>query len=806
MKHVVKFFFLLLLSFSITNIFAQQIPANASSINIDQLTDQQLIQYMNQANLSGLSDTELETKAREKGLSTDQIQKLKLRNQNLNGATSSSNNSSDVYTGRNKVAIKVPPAIDSVQGLPIFGADLFDNTNLTFEPNLNIATPDHYIIGVNDELIIDIYGYSENTKKLKVTSEGFIRYPDLGPIKVNGITIEEARIKIKNALTKIYPGLLSGNTSVQISLGQIRSIHVTLLGEVQRPGTFTVSSLATIANALYLSGGPNKIGSFRNIELIRNGKPVVVFDLYDFLLKGDLTKNLSLKDDDIIKINPYNKRVGIRGAVKKAAVYELQGNEYLSDVLQYSGGYADNAHKELIRVSRFGANSRELITVKAADFKKFQLNSGDLLTVDSLANLFNNRVVVKGAIFYPGSYGIKEIPTLKDLIVLVKPKEEAYKERAVIRRLKEDYTPTIINFNVDDVLTGKFNLDLQREDSVHIYTINEVREKFTLSINGEINNAGVYNYADNMKVPDLILLAGGFKDGASLKTIEVSRRLRKSTNENDTTLYSIVKTINLKDNFNAGDSTLNFSLQPFDIVSVRRIPSYREQIKVSIQGEVLYPGEYFVTQKEERLSDLIKRAGGLKNSAYTKGAVLIRTAESITSKFLEDQKMNVALSTAKDSATRDSSLRALKIVPRLLGIKLDRVMVDERSVYNVVLEENDSISIPKVLQTIKVSGAVYLPKQIVNVDGLSFNDAINESGGFSTKALKRKSFVIYANGESKKAKHFLFFKSYPVLEPGAEVYVPAKPRESTTQDITSIGTAAAAITGLIISLIYLIKK
>ena len=807
MNHIVKLFFFLFLIVSVKEVSAQQIPANLSSINIDQLTDAQLMQYLNQANLSGLSDAELEAKAKEKGLSADQIQKLKLRMQNLNVATTTSAAvKTDTYTERNKIAVKVPAAKDEVRGLPIFGSELFDNTNLTFEPNLNIATPNNYVIGINDELIIDIYGYSENTRKLKVTAEGFIRYPELGPIKVNGLSIEDARIKIKQELTKIYPGLLSGNTSVQISLGQIKSIKVTLIGEIQRPGSYTLSSLATIANALYVSGGPSKIGSFRNIELIRNGKSLVSFDLYGFLLKGDLTKNLSLKDDDIIKVNPYNKRVGIKGAIKKPAVYEVKANENLGDILQYSGGFTDNAYKEQIRVDRFGKNSREIISLKSAEFQNFPLLSGDQIVIDSLANKYSNRVIAQGAVYYPGSYGIAEIPTLKDLIITIKPKEEAYTDRAILRRLQADFTPTIINFNINDVLTGKFNLNLQREDSIQIYSVRDVREKYILSINGEINKPGVFEYSDNMKVQDLILLSGGFKDGASLKTIEVSRRLRLLNNEHDTTVYTIVKNIDLKDRFDPKDSALNFSLQPFDIISVRKIPSYKEQVKVTISGEVLYPGEYVISKKEERISDLISRAGGLKNDAYAKGAVLIRTTESITSKFLDDQKVNLALSNAKDSLARDSTLKALKNAPKLVGIKLDEIMSNNGSLYNITLEEGDSISIPKLLQTVKVSGAVYLPKQIVYYNGLGFSEAINQSGGFASNALKRKSFVIYANGESKKSRHFLFFKTYPKLEAGAEVYVPAKARVNTTQDIASIGAAAASVTGLLISLIYLIKK
>ncbi|MEO8172293.1 MAG: SLBB domain-containing protein, partial [Sediminibacterium sp.] len=596
-------------------------------INIESLTDQQLIQLIGQYQLAGLSEAELEMKARDKGLSSDQILILKKRIALLDipssGGSSSGNglmgSGKEISSERNKTFIKRPHRRDSVGGLQVYGADIFDNEDLTFEPNISIATPSNYIIGVNDQLVIDIFGVSDNTKKLKVTPEGYIRFPSYGPIKVAGLTFEAAEKKIRSSLVKIYPGLATGKVSVQVSLGQLRSIHVTLLGEVSRPGNYTLSSLSTLMNALYASGGPNDIGSFRDIQLVRGGKLFSRFDLYSLLLKDEMVDNILLQDNDVIRIMPYKKRVALRGALKKPAIFDVKDGESAADLIQYAGGFADIAYKERVRINRFGPIHKEIITVPVSGLAAFSLVSGDTLSVDSLSFLYANRVQVSGAVYHAGTYGLQQVSDLKELVKLVQPREDAYLDRAIIRRLGPDFTPSFINFNVTDVQKGNYNLPLQREDSIHFFRAVDLREKYTVTINGEVNKPGNYSYFEKMSVQDLVLLASGYKEGAALQKIEVSRRINTNQAAADTLVYSVIKEISLNDK-----NDLQFTLQPFDIVSIRRTPAYKEQISVQVEGEVLYPGIYTLSANNERLSDIVARAGGLKSSAFVEGAVLIR--------------------------------------------------------------------------------------------------------------------------------------------------------------------------------------
>ena len=796
-------------------------------VDINQLSDQQLIQYVQQANLAGLSEADLVAKARAKGLSDDQIAALKQRIQSLNlGAAGAGGNSSSANTNskRNRITTYGPGYRDSAVGLQIFGADLFSQDNLTFEPNLNIPTPANYVLGAGDELVIDIYGYSESNKKLQVTPDGYIRYPNLGPLKVMGLTIEEATKKIKGALLKIYPGIAAGNTSVQVTLGQIRSIKVTMVGEIARPGTYSLPSLATIANALYVSGGPSPIGSLRHISLMRNGKQITDFDFYDFLLKGDLSKNALLQDGDVISVAPYQLRVAVKGAIKKPAIYELGAADNLSTVLQYSGGFADIAYKARVRIQRFGTANREMLTIPTAQFQQFKLVSGDTILVDSIANLYANRVMVSGAVYHPGIYGLNDMPTLQQLVKAVQPREDAYTTRAVIRRLNKDYQPSLLNFNVQDVLNGKYNTPLQREDSVHIYAIPDVREKYQVTITGEVNQPTQYPFADNMKVEDLILMAGGLKDGASLKQIEVSRRIRTTTNPADSNAYAIIKEINLTDDNLASDTANNISLQPFDIVSVRRSPLYKDQITVDVQGEVLYPGQYTVSANSERLSDVIKRAGGLKDDAYPAGAILIRNTyqqQTAADSTLINNKLNTleaqsgnALTTtdattgaalSTDSSKKSRLEASITEAKKQVGIRLNEALANHGSVYNLLLEEGDVIKVPKQLQTVQSFGGVYVSQKVVYTRGLTFRKVIDHSGGYQQNASRKRSYVIYPNGEIRSTKHFLFFKIYPAIKPGTEVYVPIRKR-TPANEIANTGAAFASIAGLIVSLVYLIKR
>lgn len=774
---LVRFTLFLFLFFTFNlNINAQSLP-----FDINNISDQQLTQLINKYQLSGLSDVEFEAVAKQKGLSADQIAILKKRVALLDPLSDKSNVNykskvlDESAENRNKIEIKVP-AIKKTEELPVtlkvFGSELFSNEGLNFEPNVTIATPKNYVIGVGDELIVDIYGLSESTKKLRVNTEGFIRFPNLGPIKVNGLTIEEAQVKIKSKAAKIYTTIASGNTNVIVSLGQLRSIRVTLVGEVVKPGNYTVSSLSTIMNALYVSGGPNNIGSFRKIELVRSGKTIVVFDLYDFLLKGDLSKNKILQDEDVIRVGSYESRVAVMGASKKQALFDLKKGETANDILNYAGGFSDIGYKEIVRVKRNGNKGKELISVKASQLNQFNLQSGDTLVVDLLATNYVNRVSVNGAVYHPGEYGLNQFSSLKELLNTVQVKENAFLDRAILRRFNTDLTPSFINFNLQNVLAGKEDMTLHKEDSVFVYAKEAIREKYTVTINGEVNTPSTYDYADNMHVQDLILMSGGFTDGASLQRIEVARRLRQSNEGKDTSAYSIIKVIDLS---NANTAELNFVLAPFDVVSIRKSPIYKTQITVDIQGEVLFPGKYTLSGNTERLSDIILRAGGLKQTAYRIGSILLRKSSNNNYKPV--------------------------------GIRLNEALIKPGTIDDIILEQGDSVYIPKLIQTIQTTGAINVPRQVAYVPGMRFLSVIRRSGWFLPNANRRHAYVIRANGEIKTTKRFLAFHFYPRVEPGSEIVVPAKKPKLpvTTAEYIGIGSSIASLAGLIIALINATK-
>ena len=813
MVRIFKLAFLaLFLLFSSETVSAQGMP-----MNIDNLTDQQLIILMSQYQLFGLSDLEMDMKAREKGLSTDQITLLKKRISLLDPSimkelNSPVKSSSDPYEPRVKpktsqlLRLNGP---DTSSGLKPFGASLFENADLSFEPNLTIATPQGYVIGVGDQLEIDVFGVSDLTKKLKVTSEGTIRFPNLGPVKLSGLTVEDARLKMNKALTKIYPGIANGSVSVQISVSQIRTIQVSLIGEIKHPGNYTITSLSTLMNALYASGGPNQIGSFRNIELVRNGKSVVVFDLYDFLLKSDLSKNLLLQDGDVIRVNPYQTRVAINGAVKKQALFDVKQSESAADILKYAGGFADIGYKEMVRVYRYGTRNKELLTVKASQFPSFIFVSGDSLVVDLLANVYLDRVTIQGAVYYGGAFGIKDMPTLKDLVEAAKPKEDAYLSRALLRRLKPDLTPEFINFDINEVLTGKFNLNLVREDSIQIYRIVDLREKYFITINGEVNKPGVFDYFENMKVQDLVLLANGYKEGASLQKVEISRRLRPTdASQKDSAVYSLIKEIDLSTNNHSAED-LAFKLSPFDIVSIRKSPIYKEQINVTIEGEVVYPGNYTLAGNAEKISDLLKRAGGLKLKGFAGGAILIRKTYRDMSEndiTLVNNKTNLinqqSYNNTKVALNDTANFKNLNKEQKVVGIRLEKILAEPGSSEDLFLLEGDILKVPKELQTIQTFGSVNVPKQIVFYQGISFKEVIRESGMYSIGASKKNSYVVYPNGQVRKTHSFLFIRSYPEIKAGTEIYVPAKrPRTRlSTGELVGLFTSLTALMGVIIVL------
>ena len=780
--------------------FAQQIPVN--NINIDQLSDQQLVQLLGIESGSGISDEELAAKAKEKGLSPDQVQKIRKRIPVAGNSSNNPTNTNDTKLRSGGQNISPKSVADSVYGLIIYGSDIFSKENLTFEPNLNIATPKNYIIGAGDELKIDVYGYSDKSQSLKVTPDGFIRYPIVGPIKVAGLSFTEAQKRIALSLHKVYPGIATGITEIQVSLGQIRSIRVNLIGEIKKPGTYTLPSLATIANALFVSGGPTIIGSYRNIELIRNGKSVSHFDLYNYLLKGDLSANLVLQDDDVIRVAPYSARVAVNGAVKRKAVYEITSQDKLSNVLDYAGGLSDNANKSFLSIRRFSTNRNEIFTVKPEQYKTFSMQSGDNLYVDSITNIFKNRIIIKGAVSYQGSYNLEDFRNLKDLLELVVIKEGAYKERAVISRKKSNYQPELIDFNINDILDGKKIVGLQREDSIYIYALKDIIEPFTIEVKGEVNQPGTFNFSEHIRIQDAILMAGGFKDGASQNVLELARRLRNVNSLKDSTVFTIIKQINLHSD--SSETALFSELEPFDIVTVRKAPGYREQISVSAEGELMFPGKYVISNNQERLSDLIKRAGGLKVAAFPEGAFLLRkTFEGLTENdsVLIKYKNSTLKKLSNDTSTLNKSDSSFKSDLKMVGIRLEKVIENPGSIYDIYLQDGDILKVPQKLQTVQSFIGVYFPKKIVYREHMTVKDIVRESGGKLPEGKLTKSYVVYANGEVKSTKHFLFFSNFPTVKSGSEVYVPLK-KEKRSMGVGEIAALATSV----VTLLLLIKS
>jgi len=795
---------------------------------VNELSPQQIAQLVSKYNLDKLSEAELEAKARELGLSPQQLEMLKEKMTRTNGSFNKNQKGNIKDDKRRKPGLKNAfVKKDSVEAFPIFGADIFSNQQLSFDPDLSISTPHNYIIGTNDQLVIDIFGVSDLQHKAMVSPDGFIRFPNYGPIKVAGLSIESARILIKQSLTRIYPGLSNGKVGIQVSLGQIRTIRVTLIGEVLLPGNFNIPSLSTLMNALYASGGPSKNGSFRKIDLVRNGKNISSFDLYDFLIKGDLSKNLLLQDGDVIRVGTYQNRVALKGAVKKQALYDVKEGESADDILNYAGGFADMAIKNSIAIVRNGATRKEVLTLATDQLKNTKLVSGDTLLVDSIRSSFKNQIVVTGAVEHPGIYGVEQVKDLRSLMELAIPSENAYRQRAVVKRYAGEY-PTIIGFNLDEVSSKRFNLDLESKDSVLVYKRSELQDFNKVYIEGEVNKVGNYPYFKGLRTIDLVMMAGGLKDGASTLQMEISRRMRNVASTTDSIRYTIIKTFSL-DTANFNKET-ELGLEPFDMVFVRRSPVYRQQVNITLEGEVLYPGKYSLSAGTDKLSDLVLRAGGLRKNASVEGASLLRKTKvdfessdtawlkkqlqsfeknkrtlTTSGKILTMEELQDTASTELQDILTDSTGRTwypLRLKP--VGIHLEKAMAAPGSIEDLVLQEGDVLRIPSMQTTIKVMGAVQVTKEMLYEPGISVRSAIRSAGGLVPEANLGKAYVAYANGEVRSTRKIIFFRNHPRLDPGAELHVPFKTQRKGLYS----GEAVGIISGLssIISLLIFAFK
>lgn len=801
---------------------AQNISSmNFSTINVDNLSDAQIRQFMMKAQQSGMSDDQIAQMALSKGMSPLQLQKLKARIAQLSASDSTrlqsavgvTDTTQGTFTGGAKTSqesqgmISMENALNALRP-KIFGEEIFNNPNMTFEPNLNIPTPPNYQLGPNDELIISIYGFSQADYHLTVSHEGTINIPLIGIVYVNGLTMSEATQRIKAKLSTVYSAIKTGNTSVQVSLGRIRSIHVTIMGEVTKPGTYTLPSLATLFNALYASGGPDQNGSFRDIEVIRNSRVVDTMDVYDFLMTGDQSHNIRLEDQDIIRIPVYKTRVQIMGQVKRPGIYEMLPGEPLQSLLTYAGGFSDSAYRATIKAVRLTSTEKEVIDVPKLDYTAFIPQNGDKYSVGTILDKFKNRVIIDGAVYRPGQYALTGGLTLSALIKDASGlREDAFLPRGYIIRQNPDLTTSAIQFDVAKIMEGEEpDITLQKEDVVHIYSIFDLRDQFAVTIQGAIRTPGTYRYADSMTLEDLIMRAGGFAQGASPMRIDVSRRVVDTTNAGTVSAH-IAEVFQENVDKDLQLQASRFVLHPFDIVTIRMMPGYEVQRQVRVQGEVMYPGIYTLTSKDERISDIIKRAGGLTQLAYPQGASLKRVANLDSSgmariKMLKFEQLQAALTGGDSGALK--TLNNTIVHNDFVGIHLDQILKDPNSRYNLFLDSGDVLYIPRELQTVKVNGEVLFPVNTAYQSGRRLGYYISQAGGFSGDAKKGQVYVVYANGFVKSTHHFLFFRKFPEVNPGSEIFVPLKPpvKNFGVQQVIGI---ASGLTGMAMTVVAILS-
>lgn len=746
-----------------------------------------------------------------------------------------------------RASTAVAPIVDSgavALRRKIYGFNIFNNPNISFETSLKIPTPKNYTLGADDEILIDINGYSEEHYNLPVTAEGYIKVPKVGNIFVSGITLEEAKKRIVDRLSKIYVGLKSyngsaPNTTATVSLGSIRTIRVTMLGEVVAPGTYSMSSLSRVMNALYLSGGPNENGTFREVKVIRDKRLVAQVDLYDLLTTGNLRQNITLQDQDIIQVGPYRSRMEVRGQIRKPAIFENLPNENLEKIIaEYGNGFRPDAYRQMLKIQRFTDKDVKLIDLSSDLLSSFYPKNGDVITIEQiLTDRIENAVALNGAVFRAGRYSVSDNSTLTKLIKRAEGfKQDAFLNRIMITRLKEDLTKENISVNYNDIVSGKSpDIVLQREDEIMVYSGLELMENYTVRIQGEINlkggetaaapttgstgvsdvptkgttlvtTIGSFPYVKNMTVEDLILKAGGLKESAATGRIEVIRR-KKNIGQDDPS--KINSTIGEKFNFSINSnlsmdaSASKFILEPFDEVFVRASPNYEKQQFVSIEGQTIFPGVYALERKDERLSDVIKRAGGLNSQAYPVGATLIRKFK--ISQQEADRKRTQLSDLSDVSSGVSVKVEEVKVeTEESIGMDLVKALDDPGSSADMLLQDGDVLRIPKEPQTVRMQGEVLYPTSTRYLNGVNFKHYIAEAGGFTELSARKRSYVVYANGSVDRTRKLLgLFNVYPRIEPGAEIVVPrlnAKQlaSEQLFRTIQTLSTGIVSISTLVL--------
>ncbi len=778
------------------------------------MSDDQVLKEAVAAKKSGLSETEIATRLMQHGATAEQIQRMRRQyarqitnrglDTNVDNAVGSAkdrmrvNNEvadNEIVTHERPDAPEYVEAPEGHSGKRVFGRDIFNNKSLTFEPVMNIATPQNYVLGPGDQLVLDIYGASQETHTLTVSPDGDVTIPDFGPVQVSGLTVAAAQKRIRSKVGSYYE-----SSDLKISLGQTRTIMVNVMGEVKAPGTYTLSAFATVFHALYMAGGISNLGTLRNIKVFRQGRQISVVDIYEFILNGRLAGNVRLQDNDVIQVGPYESIVDISGSVKRPMAYEMRKSESLATLLKYSGGFTGDAFKKLLRVLRKSEDLKSVYNVEEFELVDFRVDDGDEVIVDAVIDRYKNMVEVKGAVFRPGMYRLGEkVNSVRSLLEMASGlTEEAMSSRAVMRRMKPNRTQEVLSIDIEGILNGTTpDVALQNEDVLFIPTLAEHQNLRTLTIDGQVIFPGTYEYADNMTIEDLILQAGGLTDAASTAKIDVSRRLRDPSAREAGMEIAKTFSFSLKDNYMV-DGDRSFTLEPYDIVQVRMSPAFQSPIRVSVGGEVAFQGNYTMELKNQRLSDVVKAAGGTVPGAYVRGARLERRMSDAERARLREV-IRIARQTAdgKDSIALDKLEMAETYT---VGIHLDEALAHPGSTQDIELMDGDRLVIPRFNHTVRISGDVNAPNTVAYDEGKGYKYYIKQAGGFGDRAKKRHTYIIYMNGTMAMAKE-------GKIEPGCEVVVPSKaPRnQGSVAQWLGIGTSFASLGTMFATIAHLVK-
>ena len=732
-------------------------------------------------------------------------------------AESTDNSDKDEYMAiQNEMSSMYPDIEPQKKSSKVFGRDIFNNKSLTFEPNMNIATPQNYRLGPGDAVIIDIYGASQKTIQDTVSPDGTVTIEGYGPVSISGLTVSQANARLRGTVGSRY-----SSSKIRLTVGQTKTIMVNVMGEVKAPGTYTLSAFATVFHALYMAGGINDLGTLRNIKVYRNNRLVTVVDIYDYILNGKLTGNVRLADNDVIVVGPYDCLVNITGKVKRPMFYEMKKNESINSLLKYAGSFTGDAYKKSVRVNRKTGREYSVYNVEEFDFASFRIADGDSVTVEPILNRYANTVEVRGAVFRPGMYNLGEqVNSVRSLIEHAEGlTEDAFKARAVMHRMKTDRSLEVVSIDVEGIMSGKVaDIPLKENDVLFIPTRQDKMNERTITIRGEVLFPGTYKYADNETIEDFVLQAGGLTDKASVVNVNVSRRVSDAKALRPDSLIAQTYTLSLKDDF-VIDGTPGFILMPFDEVFIRKSPGYTEQQNVTIEGEVLFAGDYTLTKRNARLSDLFKKAGGSTKEAYLKGARLIRKAndtekarmEAVLKMQREQQQKNLLQLAASSNngsnlqqvaeSAKNADLEKFNVPDEYpVGIDLSEAIKHPGSDEDLVLREGDRLVVPQYNGTVKINGAVMYANTVSYEKGKRASYYIDQAGGFASDAVKNKAYIIYMNGKVAKVSHGA------KVQPGCEIVVPAKlKRKMSVAETMSLGTSMSSIAAMIATIANLSK-